>query len=63
MLARRSTGNVYILANYSKFGKDSNFTSCATSDITHIITDSNNHSSDIDSFISKSINVIIVECS
>ena len=51
----------YILADHTKFGKNSSFVSCATESITHVITDEKAPLDIVTQFREKGIEVIMVK--
>lgn len=61
-MINRCSGPVYILADSSKVGKTSNFSSGDINDISHLITDSDISEYDINEFREKNVAVIPLEC-
>ena len=57
-MINRCSGPVYILADSSKVGKSSNFSSGDINDISHLITDSDISENDINEFREKKVTVI-----
>lgn len=57
----RTTGNVYLLADHTKLGKNSNFTSCSIEEISHLITDDRAPRDFLDEIRTRGVEVITAE--
>lgn len=59
-MVTRTAGSVYLLADHTKLGKNSSFTSCSISEISHLITDDRAPSDFLEQIRERGVEVTVV---